>query len=339
MSLWADTCAAAQGYSARTRARPATCPSRTPGANSPPSRTRFSIASTSTPKSSITGRERCRRLQPGDHLAERAQEGRLAAGERRQRTFDHEVHQHHARLFVGVVHGRRDAGLLPRRADTDSCAAGFGSPPGRPRAAAGTRPSQRRSAASTRPTRRRSVGLIPVTDAGSATDAIAASAAARRSSAIAENTSAIRRPCGTRRRATTSSLPRQCGGDVPCPRPQRAGQLPLTLVLMCPSLTDHLVTSQAIGLGLVLRVVDAVPHQLDHGGEVVDGHDVSPVARPWHLSGVSCARRSSVWSDAAAGAKAHARLGGRCVVFAAKNARLVGRQVRRPTPFTSRRRS
>ena len=56
-------------------------------------------------------RERRRRLQPGDHLAERAEEGRLAAGERRQRTFDDEVHQHHARLFVGVVHGRRDAGV------------------------------------------------------------------------------------------------------------------------------------------------------------------------------------------------------------------------------------
>ena len=39
------------------------------------------------------------------------------------------------------------------------------------------------------------VGLIPVTDPGSATDAIAANAAARRSSAIAENTSAIRGSC------------------------------------------------------------------------------------------------------------------------------------------------
>ena len=34
-----------------------------------------------------------------------------AAGELRQRTFHDEVHQHDACLFVGVVDGRRDAGL------------------------------------------------------------------------------------------------------------------------------------------------------------------------------------------------------------------------------------
>jgi hypothetical protein len=55
--------------------------------------------------------ERSRRLQSGDHLAERVEKGWLAAGECGRRTFDHEVHQHHARLRVGIVHGRRDAGL------------------------------------------------------------------------------------------------------------------------------------------------------------------------------------------------------------------------------------
>ena len=137
--------------------------------------------------------EQRRRLQPGDHLAERAEKGRLAAGERLQRTFDHEVHQHHARLFVGVVHGRRDAGLC-RGAQTRIAALRVSEA-----VPADLEPQQVLARASVDPERRGArraavVGLIRATDAGSATDTIAARAAARRSSPIAENTSAMRRP-------------------------------------------------------------------------------------------------------------------------------------------------
>ena len=195
------------GYSARMRARPATCPSRTP-ANSPPSRTRFS--STSTKRAEVLhqrgGAVTCSRATISPSVRRRAGS---PPGNCRQRTCDHEVHQHHARLFVGVVHGR-DAGLCrERRAGTDSCAPGFGSRPGRPRAAAGSLgPASIRSVEAPGT---RVVGLIAVTSAGSATGAMAASAAARRS-AIAENTSAISRPWSSTRlelaRSTSPPLQR-----------------------------------------------------------------------------------------------------------------------------------
>ena len=90
------------------------------------------------------------------------------------------------------------------RADTDSCGRGLR----KPRWSTSSRNRYAPESASTRSIEAFDAppvkGLIRVTDAGSATDAIAANAAARRSSAIAENASAVRRPYGTRRLAATT---------------------------------------------------------------------------------------------------------------------------------------
>ena len=171
----------------------ATCPSRRP-ASSPPSRTRFSNAATArrsppspggTVPSPAAGRP-SRRARGGGPARRRGS---------RQRTFDHEVHQHHALLFVGVVHGR----AMPASARAQTRIAALRVSEAVP---ADLEPQQVRARASVDPQRRGPeappvVGVILVTDAGSATSTIAASAADRRFSAIAENTSAIRaRPTG-----------------------------------------------------------------------------------------------------------------------------------------------